>query len=111
MRIFPIEIEESDWVSPKGIQHKKMARGGIRVCVDFQNINVAACVHDPFPTPFSDEVLDQAVGKEAYSFTERFSRYHHQVRIVKEYNFRHGVGFLCLQCHAIRPEERPSSLL
>lgn len=35
-----------------------------------------ACVHDPFPTPFSDEVLDNVVGNEAYPFTDGFSGYH-----------------------------------
>jgi hypothetical protein len=35
-----------------------------------------ACVHDPFPTIFSDEVLDQVVRKEACLFTDGFSRYH-----------------------------------
>jgi hypothetical protein len=43
--------------------------------VDFLGMNVAY-VHDPFPTPFSDEVLDQVVEKEAYSFTNDFFGYH-----------------------------------
>ena len=42
-----------------------------------------ACIHDPFPTPFSDEVLDNVAGNEAYSFTDGFSGYH-QVYIVEE---------------------------
>jgi hypothetical protein len=45
----------------------------------------STCVHDPFPTPFSGEVLDRVAGKESYSFTDEFSRYH-QVRIIEEYN-------------------------
>jgi hypothetical protein len=40
-------------------------------------------VHDPFPTPFTDEVLEHVVGKECYSFTDGFSEYH-QVSIVEE---------------------------
>jgi hypothetical protein len=40
-------------------------------------------VHDPFPTPFTDEVLEQVAGKESYSFIDGFTRYH-QVRIVEE---------------------------
>jgi hypothetical protein len=43
--------------------------------VDYRSLNVS-CVHDPFPTPFSDEVLDQVAGNEAYSFTDGFSGYH-----------------------------------
>ena len=54
----------------------------IRVCVGYRSLNFA-CVHDPFPTPFTNEVLEQVVGKEAYSFTDGFSRYH-QVRIAEE---------------------------
>jgi hypothetical protein len=50
--------------------------------VDYRSLN-SSCVHDPFPTPFSDEVLDQVAGNEAYSFTDGFSGYH-QVRIVKK---------------------------
>jgi hypothetical protein len=40
-------------------------------------------VYDPFPTPFTDEVLEQVAGKQEYSFTDGFSRYH-QVRITEE---------------------------
>jgi len=42
-----------------------------------------ACIHDPFLTPFTDEVLDNVGGKEAYSFTDGFSRYH-QIKIAPE---------------------------
>jgi hypothetical protein len=41
------------------------------------------CVHDPFPTPFTDEVLENVGGREAYSFMDGFSRYH-QVQITEE---------------------------
>lgn len=50
--------------------------------MDYISLNFA-CVHDPFLTPFSDEVLDQIVGKEFYSFTDGFSGYL-QVRIAEE---------------------------
>jgi hypothetical protein len=40
-------------------------------------------VNDPSPTPFTDKVLEQVAGKEAYSFTDGFSGYH-QVRIAEE---------------------------
>src|SRR5277367_6898734 len=42
-----------------------------------------ASVHDPFPTPFTDEVLDNVGGEEIYSFTDGFSGYHH-IRIHPE---------------------------
>jgi hypothetical protein len=39
-----------------------------------------ACLHDPFPTPFTDEVLENVGGHESYSFTNGFSSYH-QIKI------------------------------
>lgn len=35
-----------------------------------------ACVHDPFPTPFTNEVLENVSGQEAYSFANGFTWYH-----------------------------------
>jgi hypothetical protein len=35
--------------------------GGIRICVDLKKIN-DSCLHDPFPTPFTDEVLENVGG-------------------------------------------------
>ena len=63
-------VEQSDWVSPMVFQEKR-TKGEIRICVDLCNLN-NACVHDPFPTPFLDEILDNVGGKEAYSFTNGF---------------------------------------
>jgi hypothetical protein len=77
--IFP--VEEVEWVSSIVIQNKKDTED-IRVCVDYRSLK-STYVHDPFPTPFSDEVLEQVAGKEAYSFTDGFSGYH-QVRIIEE---------------------------
>jgi hypothetical protein len=73
-------VEESEWISPMVVQDKKT--GGIRICVDLRKLN-DACLHDPFPTPFTDEVLENVGGQEAYSFTDGFSGYH-QIRIVQE---------------------------
>jgi len=42
--------------------------------MDYKSMN-SSCVHDLFPTPFSDEVLDQVEGKESYSFTDKFLGY------------------------------------
>ena len=38
------------------IQDKKTI-GGVKIFVDLRKIN-DACLHDPFPTPFIDEVLE-----------------------------------------------------
>ena len=40
-------------------------------------------MHDPFLTPFTDEVLENVGGQEAYSFTDGFSGYHH-IKIASE---------------------------
>ena len=39
-----------------------------------------ACLRDLFPTPFTDEFLENVGVREAYSFTDGFSGYH-QIKI------------------------------
>ena len=50
--------------------------------MDLRKLN-DAYIHDPFPTPFTDEVLDNVGGQEVHSFTDGFVTYHH-IRIHKE---------------------------
>ena len=71
-------VKESEWISLMVVQDKKQRRG-IRICVDLRKLN-DACLHDPLPTPFTDEVLENVGGHEAYSFTDGFSGYH-QIKI------------------------------
>jgi hypothetical protein len=66
-------VEESKWIIPMVVQDKKT--GEIRICVNLRKLN-DACLHDPFPTPFIDEVLDNVGGQEVYSFIDGFSGYH-----------------------------------
>jgi hypothetical protein len=66
-------VEESERIIPMVVQVKKS--GEIRICVDLRKLN-DACLHDPFPTPFIDEVLDNVGGQEVYSFIDGFSGYH-----------------------------------
>jgi hypothetical protein len=73
-------IEESEWIIPMVVQDKKS--GEIRIFVDLRKLN-DACLHDPFPTPFTNEVLYNVGGQEVYSFTDGFSGYH-QIIIAKE---------------------------
>jgi len=63
------------------VQEKKQ-KDEIRICVDLRNLN-DACAHDPFSTPFTNQVLDNVGGQEAYSFNVGFSGYH-QIKIVPE---------------------------
>ena len=51
-------VEESNWVSSMVVQEKKQ-KGEIFICMDLKKLN-DACVNDPFPTPFIDEVLENA---------------------------------------------------
>jgi hypothetical protein len=73
-------VEDSEWIIPMVVQDKKT--GEIKIYVDLRKLN-DACLHDPFPTPFTDEVLDNMGGQEVYSFTDDFLGYH-QIRIAKE---------------------------
>src|ERR1700679_2462020 len=52
-------VEESEWIIPMVVQDKKT--GEIRIYVDLKKLNYA-CLHDPFPTPFTEEVLDNVGG-------------------------------------------------
>jgi len=63
------------------VQEKKKLEE-IRIYVDLRKLN-DVCVHDPFPNPFVNEVLDNVGGQEAYSFTDGFSGYR-QIKIVLE---------------------------
>ena len=53
-------VEESEWVSPMVVQDKK-TKGEIGIYVVLRKFNDAS-MHDPFPTPFTDEVLDNVGG-------------------------------------------------
>ena len=66
-------VEESKWINPIVIQDKKTT-DEIRICVNLRKLN-DACLHDPFPTPFIDEVLESISRKEMYSITDGFSGY------------------------------------
>jgi hypothetical protein len=66
-------IEESEWIIPMVVQEKKTR--DIRIYIDLRKLN-DACLHDPFPTPFTDEVLYNVGGHEVYSFTYGFLGYH-----------------------------------
>ena len=63
-------MKKAIWLSPIVVVPKK--NGKIRVCVDYQKLNVAT-VTDAFPLPFTDGILDAMVGHEMYSFLDGFS--------------------------------------
>ena len=61
-------------MGPTVVQPKKHDPKKLRICVDFRWLN-RATLTDPFPTPFADEILNEVVGHECYSFTNGFSGY------------------------------------
>ena len=63
------------------VQDKKTT-SEVWYCVDLTKLN-DACLHDPFPTPFTNWVLESVRGQEIYLVTDGFSGYHH-IRIAKE---------------------------
>jgi len=67
-------VEESNSVIPIIVQ-KKNKKGEIRICMDLWKLN-DTCIHDPFPTPFTDEVFKNIGRQETYSSTDGFSGYH-----------------------------------
>ena len=68
--IYP--IDQSEWESPMVVQLKKHDPTKLRICVHFRELNKVTLT-DPFPTPYVDEVLNEVVRHECYSFTDRFS--------------------------------------
>ena len=81
-------------MKPIVIRDKKTI-GEVKIYVELRNLN-DACMHDPFPTPFIDEVLESVGGQEMYSFTDGFSGYH-QVIIMKEYSHKMNFEWECYQ--------------
>jgi hypothetical protein len=49
--------------------------GKFRIYVNFKNFNEAT-KKDPYPLPFSNEVLNTILRYEAYSFLDGYSSYH-----------------------------------
>jgi hypothetical protein len=85
--IYPIHLTQ--WVSNPMLVNKK--QGMIRVCTEFRDLN-KACPKDNFPTPFIDQIIDECVGCEAFSFMEGFLGYN-QIQIKPE--DQHKTTFIC----------------
>ena len=84
-------VDQSKWASLMVVQPKKYDPKNMRVCVDFRWLNKVTLI-DPFPTPFLDEIINEVVGHEYYSFTNGFLGYN-QVPIAKE--GQHKDTFVC----------------
>ena len=53
-------MEESRWILPIMVEDKKTSEE-LRICVDLRKLN-DVYLHDPFPTPFTDEALESVRG-------------------------------------------------
>jgi hypothetical protein len=69
-------VEEATWLSPTLIVPKK--NGKLIICIDFRKLNVAT-KKDPYPLPFTNEMLNTIARYEAYSFVAIYSRYHQNI--------------------------------
>jgi hypothetical protein len=78
--IFIQYVEEATWLSPIVVVPKK--NGKLKIYINFIKLNTAR-KKDPYPLPFTYEILNTIVGYEAYSFLDGYSRYH-QIFIVPE---------------------------
>ena len=85
--IYPIFLTE--WVSNPILVDKK--HGTIRICTDFHDLN-RSYPKDNFPTPFIDQMLDECVGSEVFSFMDGFSGYN-QIQIKPK--DQHKTAFIC----------------
>ena len=73
-------VKSASWLSPIVVVPKK--NGQIRVYVDYHKLN-AQTVHDPFPLPFTDTILNTVAGYELYRFLYGFNGYN-EVRLSPE---------------------------
>ncbi len=58
----------------------------MRIYIDFKILNVAT-KKDPYPLPFTDEVLNIIIRYKAYFFLDRYLGYH-QISIVLEDKYK-----------------------
>jgi hypothetical protein len=65
--IYPIQLTQ--WVSNLIMVNKK--QGMIHICMDFCALN-KVCPKDNFPTPFIDQIFDECIGCEVFSFMDVF---------------------------------------
>jgi hypothetical protein len=77
-------MNEAIWLSPIVAIPPKNDK--LKICINFKKLN-AAIKMDPYPLPFTDEVLNTIVGYEAYSFLDGYSEYH-QIFITLEDKYK-----------------------
>jgi hypothetical protein len=70
------------------VTHKVVSKknGKLKICIDFKKLNLAT-KKDPYPLPFTNEVLNTIIRYEAYSFLDGYSRYH-QISIAPKHRYK-----------------------
>jgi hypothetical protein len=81
-------VEEVTSLSPIVVVSKK--NGKFRICVDFKKLK-ATTKKDPYPLPFTNEVINMVARHEVYTFLDGFSRYHHISIALKD---QHKIAFI-----------------
>jgi hypothetical protein len=66
---FIVPMEEATWLSPIVVVLKK--NGKFRICMEFQKSNVAK-KNEPYPLPFTKEILDMVLGMKSTHFWMAF---------------------------------------
>ena len=84
-------VDQLEWESPMVAQPKNHDPTKLGVCVYYRWLN-RATMTNPFPTPFSNEIINEVIGHECYSFKHGFLGYN-QVPIAKE--DQHKTTFAC----------------
>jgi hypothetical protein len=69
-------VEGSEWIRPMVVHDK--TTGGIRICVDLMKLN-DEYLHDLFPTPFTNEVLENVGGSIQEHFCDGWGSYQYTV--------------------------------
>jgi hypothetical protein len=77
-------VEEVTWLSPIVIIPKK--NGKLKIYIAFKKLNVAT-KKDPYPLPFTNEVLNTIARCEAYFFLNGYLGYH-QISVALEYRYK-----------------------
>jgi hypothetical protein len=77
-------VEGATWLSPIVVILKK--NGKFRIYVDFRKLNVVM-KKDPFPLPFTNEVLNTVARCEAYSVLDGSFGYH-QISIILDDKYK-----------------------
>jgi hypothetical protein len=62
---------KTTWLSLVVVVLKKNGKLKLNICVDFRKLNVTT-TKDPYPLPFTNEVINIIVGHEVYTFLDGF---------------------------------------